>query len=583
SSSSRSRSGDKSSSIGSLLKADLYRYGIALFLLSGLINLLALTGSVYMLQVYDRVLTSGSQETLIALSVIAAALFLFHGTFESLRSNIFVKIGTRIDQRLAPLVHKVTLDMPRYGFSRAEAAEKGRALDTLRGFFASSAPGALFDLPWVPIFLGFVYLLHPVLGLVTLCGALVLTAMTIVAELRSRRLTRDTQSMMVKRNIISDSNTANSDTIAAMGLVDRALGRFVTANSEHLEMQNRSATINAAISSYSKMLRMLLQSSLLGIGAYYTIQGQMSAGAIIAVSVASSRALAPIDQIIGNWRNILSARYANKQLKDTVKAAQDVEENMDLPVPSRTLCVENMTVASPASGRVLLSDVSFELQAGQALAIIGPSGGGKSTLMRALSGVWSPIRGSVRLDGMNLQHYSPENRSRMLGYLPQDVTLFEGTIFDNITRFGSMSERSDAFATAEEVGIHKLIASFPEGYNTYVGPHSTVLSAGQRQRVGLARALYQRPFLVLLDEPNSSLDALGERALNETITQIKARGGIAIVVAHRPSVLEAVDTVAVVHKGRLVSFGPKEKVMPGRGGQMYATVAGEGLDAGAAA
>lgn len=549
---------------GGLIRKDFSRLAVFLFILSGVINILALTGSIYMMQVYDRALTSGSIETLGFLSLLALGLYLFHGSFDAIRSNIMVKLGARLDRRLAPVAHRIAIDMPRYGYSTTEALERSRSIDSLRAFLSSGAPGAVFDLPWMPIFLVFVYLLHPVLGAVTAAGAVVLALLTVFAELRSRHLTQATQSALVARNAAAESNARNADVIVAMGVADRAVARYQALNDEHLAYQTRGASVGSAITSYSKVLRMILQSGLLGLGAYFTIQGQMSAGAIIAVSVAASRALAPIDQVIANWRNILGSRHAYQQLRDTVAAWDRDGDSMEHPLPEATLKVENVTVASPETGRVLLSDGSFELEAGQALAVIGPSGGGKSTLMRVLAGVWSPLRGAVRFDEISLEHYAPDMRGDFIGYLPQEVNLFTGTIEENIGRLAEDSAKvRDA---ADDAGVHRMIAQMPDGYKTRVDAGGAGLSAGQRQRIGLARALYGYPFVVLLDEPNAALDAQGEQALNAAIKAIRARGGIVIVVAHRANVLSAVDSVAVIHNGRLAAFGPRDDVLNKTGG-----------------
>ena len=550
-----------------MITQDLVRHGLSLFLISGLINILALTGSIYMMQVYDRALTSGSVETLAFLSVLAVGLYLFHGLFDALRAKVLVRLGARLDRRLAPVAHKVAIDLPRRGFSTTEALERGRQIDTLRGFLTSSAPAALFDLPWMPVFLIFVYVLHPVLGSVTLAGAVLLALLTVLAELRSRNLTQEAQQTLVKRNTLAESNARNFDAMIAMGVVDRAVDRFVAANDEHLSSQARGAEINATLSAVSRVLRMLLQSALLGLGAWLTIKGELSAGAIIAVSVASGRALAPIDQVIGNWRGMLGARQAFRHLRDMLASAETDRSRMAFPKASKTLTVEGLTVASPVNGRILLSDVSFELSAGQAVAVIGPSGGGKSTLIRALAGVWHPLRGAVRYDGISLQHMNPDQLGALIGYLPQEVNLFNGSILDNINRFSPDRESKAVYLAASTAGVHQMIAAMPDGYDTQVGTMGTALSAGQRQRIGLARALYGEPFVVLLDEPNASLDAAGEKALNETIQMIRARGGIVVVVAHRPNVLAAVDTVAIVQGGRLVAFGPKDEVLGNRNGQ----------------
>lgn len=551
-----------------IIGRDLKTYGLWIFLISGMINILALTGSVYMMQVYDRALTSGSVETLAFLSALAFGMFFFHGAFDALRAKIMVRVGARMDRRLAPLTHKLAIEMPRYGFSTTEALDRGRQVDTLRGFLASPAPAAMFDLPWMPIFLIFVFLLHPVLGSVALGGAVFLALLTVVAELRSRHLAQAAQRSMVARNAAAESNARNSDAMIAMGIVDRAVARFNRLNDEHLGHQARNAEITSSISALSRVLRMILQSALLGLGAYFTIQGQLSAGAIIAVSVASARALAPIDQVIGNWRGIAAARHAYLQLRDTLSALEEARPAMDFPTACESVTVEGLTVASPATGRVLLADVGFELKAGQALAIVGPSGGGKSTLLRALAGVWQPLRGSVRFDGVSLSQIAPDKLGDLIGYLPQEVSLFDGTILENINRFSETRDTRAVYEAATTSGVHKMIVNMPDGYDTPVGSQGTALSAGQRQRIGLARALFGNPFVVILDEPNASLDATGEKALNDTIKAIRARNGIVIVVAHRPNVLAAVDMVAVVQSGKMVAFGAKEDVLGNSAGRV---------------
>ena len=373
-----------------------------LFGLSGIINILALTSAFYMLQIYDRALTSGSVPTLLALSVLAVGLYLFQGLFDVIRSQILIRMGARLDRRIAPVAHQVAIDMPRFGFSTAEALERGRDVDMVRGFLGSQGPVALFDLPWMPVYLVFVYMLHPWLGGLTLAGAFVLTLLAIATELFTRRLSSSTHKAVIERNAVADSNARNADVLKAMGFTSRAVMRFNRANAEHLVLQTRTNDISGTFGAFSRVLRMLLQSALLGLGAYLTIQGELSAGAIIACSVAATRALAPVDLAIGNWKNVVAARTAWWRLKETVVALQSAVEPMELPDPKATLKVEKITVAAPGSGRVLLSEVDFELKAGEALGVIGPSGGGKTTLVRALTGVWPALRGSVRLDDVEL-------------------------------------------------------------------------------------------------------------------------------------------------------------------------------------
>jgi PrtD family type I secretion system ABC transporter len=315
------------------------------------------------------------------------------------------------------------------------------------------------------------------------------------------------------------------------------------------------------MSAVSRILRMILQSATLGLGAYLTIQGEMSGGAIIAASIASSRALAPVDMAIANWKNVVQARTAWARIIDTMVALADERKPMDLPIASKTFKVEKLTVAAPSSGRVLLSEVSFELKAGQALGVIGASGGGKTTLVRALTGIWSGLRGSVRFDEAELQQWSEANLGAMVGYLPQEVALLDGTIGENIARLDPKADPEKIVAAARAAGVHELIVRMSEGYQTHVGSQGETLSAGQRQRIGLARALYGSPFVVVMDEPNSNLDGEGEQALTAAILSIKQRGGIVIVVAHRPSALSAVDLVAVIQQGKMVAFGSKEEIL----------------------
>lgn len=542
------------------------RIGIFLFMLSGVINLLALTGSLYMLQIYDRAIPSGSVPTLIALSALAIGLYLFQGLFEIIRSQILVRIGARLDRQIAPLAHKVVIEMTRYGYSTSEALERGRDVDTVRGFLASQAPMALFDLPWMPLFLGFVYLLHPWLGLLTLAGALVLCSLTLVTEIMTRRSSSEMHQSAVARNLLADSHARNADIIKAMGFGGRAVGRFETANARHLAIQTQTSDISGTFGGMAKVLRMLLQSALLGLGAYLTIKGELSAGSIIACSVASSRALAPVDLAISNWKIVVAARRSYQRLKQTLASLDDDSALLDLPKPMKSLKLESVTVVAPGSGAVLLSDVSFELTAGQALGLIGPSGGGKTSLAKGVVGVWPLLRGSVRLDDADLNQWRADMLGQSVGYLPQDVSLLDGTIAENICRFDAAPDARNIVEAAKAAGVHELIVRLTDGYQTELGPAGMALSAGQRQRIGLARALYGEPFLVVLDEPNSNLDSEGEAALSEALLGVKRRGGIVIVIAHRPRALAAVDLVGVVQAGKIIALGPRDEIVkePGR-------------------
>ena len=332
-----------------------------LFLISGVINVLALTGSLYMMQVYDRALTSGSIPTLLVLSSLVIGLYLFQGCFDAIRSQVLVRVGARLDQKVAPLAHRVAIDMPRFGFSTSEALERGRDVDTVRGFLGSQGPAALFDLPWMPIYLIFIYLLHPMLGALTLAGAFVLTVLTVVSEIMTKRLSVSTRKAAMARNTIADSNARSAEVLKAMGFAGRAVKRFNDANREHLELQTKANDITGTFAAVSRVLRMLLQSAVLGLGAYLTIKGELTAGAIIACSVASARALAPVDLAIGNWKPFVAARMAYQRLRDTVVALATADEPMKLPVPVQRLSVEKITVAVPGSGQIILSDVAFAM------------------------------------------------------------------------------------------------------------------------------------------------------------------------------------------------------------------------------
>jgi len=534
---------------------------IFLFVISGAINVLALTGSLYMMQIYDRALTSGSIPTLLVLSALAIGLYLFQGCFDVIRSQVLVRVGARMDKKVAPLAHRVAIDMPRFGFSTSEALERGRDVDTVRGFLGSQGPAALFDLPWMPIYLAFIYFLHPLLGALTIAGALVLTIMTVVSEVLTKRLSVSTRKAALARNTIADCNARNAEVLKAMGFAGRAVGRFNQANGEHLELQTKANDITGTFAAISRVLRMVLQSALLGLGAYLTIKNELSAGAIIACSVASSRALAPVDLAIGNWKSFIAARMAYQRLRDTVVALAAADEPMQLPVPSKRLTVEKATIAAPGSGQVILSDINFELEAGQALGIIGPSAGGKTTMVRALTGIWPVLRGSIRLDGADLSQWREDEIGQHIGYLPQEVSLMDATIEENICRFEPFPDYRKVVEAAKAAGVHEMIVKMPSGYRTQLGPQGAALSAGQRQRVALARALYGNPFIVIMDEPNSNLDGEGEEALTRAIEGIRARGGISVVIAHRPSALVAVDLVAIVQNGRMVAFGNKHDIM----------------------
>lgn len=535
-----------------------------IFLLSAVVNILALTGAIYMLQIYDRALTSQSVSTLIALSVLAIGLYLFQGVLDVTRSQILVRLGAKFDQKIAPLAHKVTIDMPRFGFSFAEAKERSRDVDTVRGFLSSQGPQAIFDLPFMPLYIAFIYILHPWLGLLTLAGALVLAALTLITEVSTRRRSQSANRAEIRRANIADAHTRNADVIRAMGFAGRAINRFEKINAEHLRLQTGINDLAGTFSGFSKVLRMILQSAVLGLGAYLTIKGDLTAGAIIAASVAAARALAPVDLAISHWKSLVAARRSYHRLGETLGSIEDEKPLVNLPAPHKSLKIENITVAAPGTGTVVLSDVSLELSAGEALGLIGQTGGGKSSFARAVTGVWPLVRGNVRLDDAQLTQWAPDQLGAHIGYLPQDVSLLDATIAENICRLDPEPDSDKIINAAVAAGVHEMIVRLPNGYQAELGPNGNSLSGGQRQRIALARALYGDPFLVILDEPNSNLDYEGDKALTKAIASVKARGGICIVIAHRPSAISACDLVGIIKQGRLATIGPKEEVFDGK-------------------
>jgi PrtD family type I secretion system ABC transporter len=532
-----------------------------LFAVSGVINVLALTGSFYMLQIYDRALTSRSVETLIALSALTIGLYLFQGVLDVARTQILVRIGARFDHRFAPLAHRVTIDMPRFGYSPAEASERGRDVDVVRQFLSGQGPTALLDLPWMPIYLAFCYLLHPILAAVVLAGAFILGALTLITDILTKNKSVATQKAAVARMRLSDTHIRNVEALRAMGFVGRSVDRFAEANREHIDLQMSTTDVGGTLAGFSKVLRMILQSAVLGVGAWLVINGELSAGSIIACSVAAARALAPVDTVIVQWKHIVAARRSYARLKETLATLDDKVDAVPLPAPMSNLKVEKITVAAPGSGSVVLNDVGLQLSAGQAMGLIGASGSGKSSFARAVTGVWPLVRGCVRLDDADIGNWPCDQLGRHIGYLPQDVSLLDGSIAQNISRFDPDASGTEIISAAKSAGVHELILHLPQGYETQVGVNGAVLSAGQRQRVALARALYGSPFLVVLDEPNSNLDSEGEAALTQAIATIREQGNIAIVIAHRPSALAVCNLVGVMQGGKLVAFGPKDEVL----------------------
>lgn len=542
-------------------KARIAFFSVGIF--SGIINVLVLTGSIYMLQVYDRVLPSRSVPTLIGITVLLVVLYAGYGALDFARTRILSRIGLGIDRQLRAQVMEAVMLVPLRSRPGTDALQPVRDLDQIRTFLSGLGPTALFDMPWLPIYVALIYLVHPALGVFALGAAVLLVALTILTEVKTKRPSLQALGSSARRHAFGDAARRNAEVIRAMGLDRRMVDRWEPINERYLVDQIAMSDAATGIGTMSKVLRLLLQSGILGLGAYLAIRGELSPGALIAGSIVLSRALAPIEIAIANWKGFVGMRQSMRRLNALLAAIPSQDTRLALPRPRLTLQVKELSVAPPGETLPTITNISFMLAAGDGLGIVGPSAAGKSTLIRALVGAWLPLPrgGSVRLDGATLDQWTPEALGRDIGYLPQDIELFEGTIAENIARLDPQATSESVIAAAEQAGIHDMIVHFPEGYETRVGEGGVKLSAGQRQRVGLARALYGDPFLVVLDEPNSNLDAQGDLALTNAIRSVRDRAGIVIVVAHRPSALAGLSTVLAMAQGKVQAFGPRDEVL----------------------
>jgi len=551
---------DRSSELSDALAACRSAF-VGTALISGMSNILMLTGAMFMLEVYDRVVPSRSMATLVGLVVLAAGLFAALGILDAIRARILARIGGALDDKLSSRVYDTLVLMPLRVGRRSEGNQPLRDLDAIRSYLSSLGPIALFDLPWLPIYLAICFAFHPLIGFTALGGAVVLIALTVLTEMLMRAPTKAATEAAVVRNNLAEASRRNAEALTAMGMVSRMAQRWAEANRQYLSNQRRTSDISGGLGSLSKVLRMMLQSGVLAVGAYLVIHQEATAGIIIAGSILSARALAPVDLAIAHWRGFVAARQSWHRLNSLLAAMPAQTAPMALQAPAHRLMAENVSAMPPGVQKIVVQDVGFKLEAGQGLGIIGPSGSGKSSLARLLVGVWQPVRGKVRLDGATLDQWSPDALGRHIGYLPQDVELLAGTVAQNIARFEPEAEAEAVLAAAKAVGVHDMIVRLPEGYGTSVGDHGSALSAGQAQRVALARAVYRDPFLVVLDEPNSHLDSEGDEALTRAILGVRERNGIVIVIAHRPSAIAGVDQLLVMNQGRVQAFGPKDEVL----------------------
>lgn len=534
---------------------------IGVAVLSGIINILTLSGSLFMMEVYDRVLPSRSLPTLVGLAMIVAVLFTFQGLFDIARGRILSRIGGSVDDDLSQSVFRLSLQAPLRPRGKEDGQQPIRDLDQVKAFLAGGGPSALFDLPWMPLYLVICFAFHPWIGMTALGGAMFLVVLTILTEVLTRKSSREAMRAGSLRNTFAEAGRRNAEVVRAMGMSGRLSALWGNANARFARYQRQTSDVAGGFGATSKIFRMMLQSAVLGVGAYLVIDDQATGGIMIASSILVSRALAPIDLAIANWKNFVAARQGWARLSEVLNTESRHHKPLRLPAPVTSLQVEYAGGGAPGAQRFSVQDISFQLDAGTGLGIIGPSASGKSSLARLLVGVWPTWRGKVRLDGAALEQWDPEELGAHIGYLPQDVELFAGTIAQNISRFDPQSDPDAILSAAKAADVHDLVLRMPDGYDTQIAEGGSALSAGQRQRIALARALYRDPFLVVLDEPNSNLDGEGEQALAKAIEGVRMRGGIAIVIAHRPSVLASVDKVLVMANGTMEEFGPKEEVL----------------------
>src|SRR3954470_2677373 len=532
---------------------------VALF--SGMVNLLMLAGPLYMLQVYDRVLSSRSVPTLIALSIFLVGAYAFQGVLDLIRSRVVVRSAAVLDQRLAMAVHSAVIRLSVATRHPGDGPQPVRDLDAIRGFLTGAGPIAIVDLPWVPVFLTICFLIHPWLGVASTIGAVTLFAMTLLTERASRAPARALAQDAGRRSIMVEAQRRGGETIMAMGMGGALAQRWAGVNNRYIAASASLSDVAGGFGSASKVLRLLLQSVILGLGAYLVIRQEMTAGAMVAASIMMGRALAPIETAIANWRAFIGARQAITRLSEALTRAAPKRDVTSLPRPERSLEVEHVAIVAPGGQKPVIANVRFGLKAGQAVGIIGPSGAGKTSLVRALVGIWRPAKGCVRLDGAALDQWDPDQLGQHVGFISQTVELFDGTISENIARMNVKPDADAVLRAAKAAGAHDLILRLPNGYDTPIGEGGEALSGGQRQRIALARALYGDPFLIVLDEPNSNLDNDGELALRQAISDLKKRGAIVVLIAHRPSALAICDHILVLANGEQKDFGSRDEIM----------------------
>ena len=527
---------------------------------SFVVNLLMLTGPLFMMQVYDRVLGSRSEATLLALMLLVAFLYGMMGLLDYSRGRIMARAGARFQSQLD---HRVFDAMLRRSAVAADPnAQTGLTdLESIQRLISAPVLMSLFDLPWTPVFLAGITLFHPWLGLLAMGGGSVLILITLMNQLLSKGPVTQANLSQHRAALMSEELRNEAEMIQSMGMRGAAFQRWLHARGKSLDESVAANDVSGTFSSMTKAMRLFLQSAMLGLGAYLVLQGAVSPGAMIASSILLGRALAPIEQIIGQWPAVQRARKGWRSLSELLDAVPPEDERMALPKPKAKLEVQSMTVVPPGEKRATLKTLSFKVEPGQALGVIGPSGAGKSTLARALTGVWRPAGGTIRLDGASIDQYAPDVLGQNIGYLPQRVQVFDGTIAENIARLSSTPDPEKVVEAAKTAAAHDMIVSLPNGYDTRIKSGGGRLSGGQMQRIALARALYDNPVIVILDEPNSNLDNDGSVALNRAIRAMKAQGSSVLIMAHRPAAIQECDMLLVLENGARAAFGPKDQVL----------------------
>jgi PrtD family type I secretion system ABC transporter len=533
---------------------------VGIGILSGILNILALTGSLFMLEIYDRVLPSRSIPTLVGLTILVSVLYIFFGLLDLIRGRVLIRVGSALDEALSEGIFRIIALLPLKVRSQGDGLQPLRDLDQIRSFLSGLGPAAMFDLPWIPLYLAICFAFHFWIGMTALVGALLLVITTLVANAAIARPGKAGANLASDRISLAQSARRNAEVIHALGMTARLTNLWGTTNTDYRDNLRRGADLGVDYAAISKVVRMMLQSLVLGVGAFLVIRQEATAGIIIASSILTSRALAPVELAIAHWRGFLAARQSWGRLETLFSRLPAGAKPLPLPRPTASLSVESVSAVPPGGQKAVVHNVSFTLAAGQGLGVIGRSASGKSSLARMLVGVWAPARGQIRLDGAALDHWDPLALGAFVGYLPQDVELFAGTVAQNICRFEAELDARAIIAAAKAAGIHEMILGLPNAYETQVGENGSALSAGQQQRIALARALYKDPFLLVLDEPNSNLDSDGDRALTNAILAVRARGGIVVVIAHRSSALAGVDLVLVMVDGQAQAFGPKDEI-----------------------